>query len=175
MVTQLCGKMMRRMLLAVSLFAFLQCQSPQSTSAPADSIPVLATFDELEQRLKSGGDTTFVVNFWATTCPPCRKEMPLLEAFNAEKGETPHKVLLVSLDRLADVETRVRDYVQSAGLKSEVFLLADPQWNVWTGKVDTSWYGALPATWVVRADAKAFQFGAFERIEDIKSLAQKVR
>lgn len=163
------------MLLAISLFALLQCQSPQSPSAPADTIPVLATFDQLAQRLEEGGDTTFVVNFWATTCPPCRKEMPLLEAFNAEKGETPHKVLLVSLDRLADVETRVRDYVQSAGLKSEVFLLADPQWNVWTGKVDTSWYGALPATWVVRADARAFQFGAFESVEDIKSLAQKVK
>lgn len=57
----------------------------------------LATLWALEAELPSGGvyklsllkGKPLVVNFWATWCPPCVEEMPLLDAFyrqNAAKG-----------------------------------------------------------------------------------------
>ncbi|MBS7806664.1 TlpA family protein disulfide reductase [Variovorax sp. PCZ-1] len=57
----------------------------------------LAALWALEAELPSGGvyklaklrGKPLVVNFWATWCPPCVEEMPLLDAFfrqNAEKG-----------------------------------------------------------------------------------------
>lgn len=44
-----------------------------------------------------------VINFWATWCPPCLEEMPLLDAFQRDQaGGLP--VLGVAADRLAPVQ-----------------------------------------------------------------------
>lgn len=139
-----------------------------------ESVPVWPSYDVLHQRLEQGGDTTFVLNFWATTCPPCREEMPLLESFSRQQTQQPRKVLLVSLDRPQDAQTRVLKYAREAKLISELALLADPQRNVWTAKIDTSWYGALPATLVVRKNKRSFQFGAFEKMADLEKMVAEV-
>ena len=36
-------------------------------------------FDKLEYFLNKKNDTTYVVNFWATWCEPCKEEMPSLQ------------------------------------------------------------------------------------------------
>lgn len=40
-----------------------------------------------------------LVNFWATWCPPCVKEMPYLDNLQAELGEEGLVVMPISLDR----------------------------------------------------------------------------
>ncbi len=42
---------------------------------------------------------TLVVNFWATWCGPCVKEMPLLDALQAKMGGAKFQVLTISQDR----------------------------------------------------------------------------
>jgi thiol-disulfide isomerase/thioredoxin len=42
-----------------------------------------------------------VVNFWATWCAPCRKEMPMLDALQAEFGGDRFAVLTVATGRNA--------------------------------------------------------------------------
>jgi thiol-disulfide isomerase/thioredoxin len=39
-----------------------------------------------------------VINFWASWCPPCRKELPALDALNAEIAGHGGRVLAVSID-----------------------------------------------------------------------------
>ena len=48
-----------------------------------------------------------VLNFWATWCPPCRKEMPYFDKLQAEMGSDGFEVLALSLDRasVAKIET----------------------------------------------------------------------
>ncbi|MEC9376223.1 MAG: TlpA disulfide reductase family protein [Pseudomonadota bacterium] len=53
-----------------------------------------------------------LINFWATWCAPCRREMPLLETLHKERSKTGMQVLGIAIDRQEDV---VR-YVTQAGI-----------------------------------------------------------
>ena len=39
-----------------------------------------------------------LINFWATWCAPCRREIPLLKAFQDEHGENGFQVLGIAVD-----------------------------------------------------------------------------
>lgn len=43
-----------------------------------------------------------LVNFWATWCGPCEREMPSLAALQTAKKGTPFKVIAISVDSQAD-------------------------------------------------------------------------
>lgn len=45
-----------------------------------------------------------VVNFWATWCPPCLAELPLLNAFYAENAAKSWQVLGLAVDQVASVK-----------------------------------------------------------------------
>ncbi len=60
------------------------------------------TFSELRGKV-------VLVNFWATWCPPCRKEMPDLEALYARFGSKGLVVLGISDEEMAKVEPFIRE------------------------------------------------------------------
>ncbi len=87
-----------------------------------------------------------LVDFWATWCKPCVKELPYFEALHENfKGEKI-KVILVSLDFKKDVETKLIPFVEEHKLKSDVVALTDHKYNEWIDKVDPEWGGAIPVT-----------------------------
>lgn len=45
---------------------------------------------------------TLLVNFWATWCPPCEKEMPSLAALQSARGDRAFKVIAISVDTSED-------------------------------------------------------------------------
>jgi thiol-disulfide isomerase/thioredoxin len=49
-----------------------------------------------------------LVNFWATWCPPCVKEMPLLDSFAQRHANQGWRVLGIAVDQLQPV----RDFLQ---------------------------------------------------------------
>ena len=130
-----------------------------------DTVEVLTTFSELEAWMDDRLDQTVVVNFWATSCPPCVKEMPHFKAL--EKDYPDVKVLLVSLDSPKSLDTRVYPFIEKHGISPEVVVLGDTNYSAWTDKIDSSWYGALPATLVVQNDRRKFRFGAYASVEEI--------
>ena len=54
-----------------------------------------------------------LVNFWASWCPPCRRELPILRRLQAKAAREPFVVSPVSLDK--SVAT-VRTYLDRLGL-----------------------------------------------------------
>jgi peroxiredoxin len=59
-----------------------------------------------------------LVNFWATWCPPCRKEMPDLESLYQRFGAQGFVVLAISDEDLA----KVKPYIEGRGITYPILL-----------------------------------------------------
>ena len=135
--------MLRRTLLLLSIL--LVGIITKSQVNKVNKIQVV-NFDQLEPYLHKTNDTIYLVNFWATWCAPCVKELPSITAVEQKHANKKFKVLLVSLDFTKDLNTRLEPFVKSKNITSKVFLLNDPDQNRWIDKVDPAWTGEIPFT-----------------------------
>ena len=169
---------MRHYLLVITLVLIsFSCENEKQSNKIVDSAPsvtVFQQFDELSPKFYNNSDTTYIVNFWATSSPPCIKEMPHFNEFHKNSLEAKTKILLVSLDRFRDLDNRVIPFVEKYNLKPEVTLLADQNYSAWTEKIDSSWYGALPATMIIKSSKKEFKFGAFESLQELEEMVSVI-
>lgn len=117
-------------------------------------------FNDLEGYIKNHPAETLVVNFWATWCAPCVKELPTFEKLGETYANKDVKVLLVSLDFPEQLE-KLTQFVENKKIQSEVIFLNDGDANEWIPKVDRSWSGAIPATLVVGVKNKKFYERSF--------------
>ena len=118
----------------------LLCVSLSSFAQEAEVIK----FDKLHSLLEEKGEQVHIINFWATWCAPCVKELPLFEAIST-KNDPRVKVTLISLD-FADEINKVNAFIHRRKIKSKVFLLDEIDYNSWIDRVEESWGGAIPAT-----------------------------
>lgn len=104
-------------------------------------------YEEFEKKIQSEGDKLLVVNFWATTCAPCVKELPyFMEVNNKYKNDPKFKMILVSLDRALDKD-RVLKFIKNKNLAAEVILLDDiKRMNTWIPRFEKDWDGNIPVT-----------------------------
>ncbi len=94
---------------------------PSAASAPAtvaDSVPEpewrLTTLDGASISGESLRGKVVVLNFWATWCPPCRKEIPDFVALQREWGDRGLVFVGVSMDHQG--ESVVRAFAQQYGI-----------------------------------------------------------
>lgn len=104
------------------------------------------TINQLEERVKKGGDTVYVVNFWATWCAPCIAELPYFEKLQSTYKNQPLKVLLISCDLKSKLNKVVIPFVKKNRLANEVFLLNENNEQEYIDRISKDWSGALPAT-----------------------------
>lgn len=125
-------------------------------------------FPALQKMMAQKGDTTLVVNFWATWCGPCVAELPYFEALNARYAQHKVKVLLVNLDFVSELKKKVVPFITKRRMNSStVVLLDEPNYNSWIDKIDPNWSGALPFTVIINTaknERKVFE-RAFTKAE----------
>ena len=133
-----------------------------------DNLRTYETFDEMEHIFEYGGDTTYVINFWATWCGPCVKELPYFTEIPTEDEHgNPIRVILVSLDFPKQLETKLIPYLNDQKIKSEVIYLKDGKYNEWIDKVDPEWSGAIPITVIYNQHGRNFLEREFHSTEEI--------
>jgi thiol-disulfide isomerase/thioredoxin len=118
-------------------------------------------YSGLEKLLYQEDDKVHVVNFWATWCAPCIKEMPHFEKINALYKEENVEVLLVSLDFPFQYDKKLKPFIKEHDLQSRVVALDDPDMNTWMPKVDESWTGAIPITIIYNRAKRQFYERSF--------------
>ena len=138
-------------------------------------VTLYETFDDFEQAiLKSNDDKIYVVNFWATWCAPCIKELPYFDELQT-KYPDKYEVILVSLDFKNQYESRVIPFVEKNNYNSRVVLMGDPKANDWIDRVDPSWSGAIPATYIYSGDTHIFAEREFHSVEEIEEQIAKLK
>lgn len=113
-------------------------------------VPVMS-LDALQERWSAGGDTVFVVNFWATWCKPCVAELPWFEKVHQSMhAGSPIRVMLVSLDTPKDLD-KVERFLRTKGITADVVIMNERKPHLWIDRIDSTWSGAIPATLLLHA------------------------
>ena len=115
-----------------------------------------------------------VINFWATWCAPCVKELPYFEKLNQQDKDV--KVILVSMDYDLDPDpSKVKRFVERKKILSTVVILAEENPNEWIEKIDKNWSGALPSTLVINPNSGKRKFVQGELKDgDLEKFIQEV-
>ncbi len=123
-----------------------------SINCSAQHIQVIK-FNELKQRIFNQSDTTYVVNFFASWCAPCLKEIPAFLQLIDSTQNSKTKVLLVSVDFKTNAEKNLEPIINKYQLHP-IYLLDEPNGNIWINEIDDNWSGAIPATLIVKKNRK---------------------
>ncbi len=128
-----------------------------SSLLSAQTVPSLS-YAELKPLLEQKGNKIYVINFWATWCAPCIKELPYFEVLNQREDV---QVLLVSLDFPKHKESRLLPFIKKNKLQSKVVLLDDADENYWINDIHPNWSGAIPATLIYTKKQRGFYEQSF--------------
>lgn len=130
----------------------------------------------IQDKINTASNKIQIINFWATWCAPCVKEMPLFENLTATNSDVEVTLVSIDLDLDPDPE-KVYRFISRKKLKSTVWILDEKDPNSWIDKIEKSWSGAIPATLLVNTQTGQRKFverqlgeGDLERlIDELKS------
>lgn len=124
-------------------------------------------FDDFEKAIIKNDDNVYVVNFWATWCAPCVKELPYFEKLHLENKKV--KVILVSLDSKKDIGKKLKAFLLRKKITAQVIALTDKDYNSWLDKIDKGWSGSIPATYIFSGNQKLFAEHEFESFTELSN------
>lgn len=153
------------LILCISSLGFKSDNNPDEVSLRVEQRSEdlkIFDFEGLQKYLNSKDkNKTYVINFWATWCAPCVKELPYFEDLNANYSSKNVEVILVSLDFPNKIESKLIPFLKKKNLKSEVVVLDDVKSNEWIPKVNENWTGAIPATVIYNESLTRFYERSF--------------
>jgi thiol-disulfide isomerase/thioredoxin len=105
----------------IGVRAYLELQSNTETTAAVlltrtapEQLPEFTLNDVWDEphSINEWSGKPLLINFWATWCAPCRREMPLLQTLHNERTGTGLQIVGIAIDRQPDVQS----YIAEAGI-----------------------------------------------------------
>lgn len=143
-------------LLAVLLALFLWSFGALADDAPGNKFPssetiFAATFNDPDGKPVALADfkgKPLVLNFWATWCPPCRKEIPELVEIHNRYGARGVALVGVAVEEAA----RVPEFVKANGINYRIVVGRDK--GIWLLQTLGNKAAGLPYTVVLDRDGR---------------------
>lgn len=144
----------------LTILSVVFCLMSFNSKVQAQEVKVIK-YEELFNKMEQPTDQLIIVNFWATWCGPCVKEMPHFVEVNQKYADNPNfKLIFVSMDRAKSIEN-VKQFIKDYNINAEVVLLDDnKRMNEWIPKIDKSWSGNIPVTVLYQNKEKVHFVGA---------------
>lgn len=127
-----------------------------SCSGPNDINLEVVDFNEFKHVLQFNDNKTYVINFWATWCAPCIKELPYFEKINKYYKNKGVEVILVSLDFPSELDSKLKPFIFENKIDSRIIVLDDINMNSWVPVINKDWDGAIPVTIIYNKNSRAF-------------------
>jgi len=134
----------------------IEAQAPDPAAAVSTTeagAPVYPAFklldiDGVERDFSEWDGKHRLLNFWATWCAPCRREIPLLKAFQEEHGESGFQIIGIAVD----FPEQVAAYAEEAQFNYPILIGQDDAMAV----AETSGveFIGMPFTMIVAADGE---------------------
>ncbi len=150
--------------------SFLSLALLLHAAPPAKLIPL----DEASfpQTVASKKGKVLLVNFWATWCEPCRKEMPELAKMAASLKAKGLEFITISADEPED-EKAALAFLAKAGVVDPVYAKRAKNDDKFINSIDPKWSGALPALILYDKPGKKVKIWIGET--DLKGLEAELR
>ncbi|MGX5817462.1 TlpA family protein disulfide reductase [Chitinophaga lutea] len=103
-------------------------------------------------------DTALVVNFWATWCGPCIREIPWFEKQAKAWKNKPVKFIFISLDLEDAYPGAIQQFIRKHRMQSAVLWLDESNANKYARFLDPRWEGSIPATLFIHDKRRYRQF-----------------
>ncbi len=140
---------MRKLFVVILLFSFVQVTKAQSIKK--------IKMDGLLKMIDTSS-VPLVVNFWASWCGPCIREIPWFEKQVAAYAQQKVKLVLVSLDYPDEYPKGIAAFAKKNGFRSEIIWLDEADADLFCPKIDTAWKGTIPVTLMVNNKKRYRQF-----------------
>ena len=142
------------LLLSLALFAAAALKAQKISVINQTEVRSLA-------QMKADSGQTIVVNFWATWCGPCVRELPyFIQADTSLKGEN-FKFIFVSFDPLNN-ESKVQKFIDKNGMPGTHYIIGNYEMGTLIEQVHPKWEGGIPLTLVITHKETKQHEGAFE-------------
>lgn len=167
--------MKKTLLVVLSLVLLLLAagcgSNPEEGSMPSNRAPdfQLESLDGRTVSLSELAGRPVMLNFWATWCGPCKREMPLLQEIYEDAGWEKTGLVLLAIDA-AEPQDVVRQFMEE--MKLTFTVLIDPDNEVF---LDYN-IRAIPTTYFIDRDGiiKSVKMGAFISKQEIEQHLEQI-
>ena len=114
----------------------------------SDRIVELIDKAGLQKLIHERHGKTLLLNIWATWCLPCIEEFPDLIKLYSSQGTDTLEIASISVDDSDEIASKVVPFIEKHAVPFKVYLAHFVKQDDFINSLDSTWNGAIPATFI---------------------------